>query len=344
MAEEASVAAVRVWIDENPKSTDAERLSPFLDAMLAALGVAEGEERFEAARRVVAEHRKENLWSSPGYGATETLAALKSRGYRLGVVSNADGRVRTLLDRAGLSDFLELVVDSAETGLEKPDPRIFLAAAGRLGLPPGDCVYVGDIYEIDVRGARAAGLEAILIGTSPAPEPVTRVPDLVSLLPLFPPTGLAIRPASASDLAGVREMFREYAASLEVDLEFQDFERELAGLPGDYSPPDGRLLLSFSDGALSGCVALRRLLPEVCEMKRLYARPASRGQGLGRALAQAVLAEARAIGYSKMRLDTLPSMGAAIALYRSLGFTEIAPYRVNPVPGALFLELDLAKG
>jgi ribosomal protein S18 acetylase RimI-like enzyme len=138
-------------------------------------------------------------------------------------------------------------------------------------------------------------------------------------------------------------MFREYGASLEVDLEFQDFERELADLPGDYAPPDGRLILSFSDGALSGCVALRRLLPEVCEMKRLYARPASRGQGLGRALAQAVLAEARAIGYSKMRLDTLPSMGAAIALYRSLGFTEIAPYRANPVPGALFLELDLTK-
>jgi GNAT superfamily N-acetyltransferase len=151
-----------------------------------------------------------------------------------------------------------------------------------------------------------------------------------------------ITPAtSAEDIASAREMFREYADSIGIDLCFQDFDRELATLPGDYAPPAGRLLLATVDGALAGCAGLRPLEAGVCEMKRMYVRPAFRARRAGRALAEQVIAEARAIGYRRMRLDTLSSMTGAITLYRSLGFQPIAPYRHNPIEGALFFELML---
>ncbi|HYR46360.1 MAG TPA: GNAT family N-acetyltransferase [Thermoanaerobaculia bacterium] len=144
------------------------------------------------------------------------------------------------------------------------------------------------------------------------------------------------------DIEEVRRLFREYEASLGIDLCFQNFEQELANLPGDYAPPDGALLLARGEhGEIAGCVALRRLEPHTSEMKRLYLRDAFRGLGLGRALAQAAIGQARRMGYGKMRLDTLPSMREAILLYRSLGFVEIAPYRNNPIDGAVFMELTL---
>jgi GNAT superfamily N-acetyltransferase len=147
---------------------------------------------------------------------------------------------------------------------------------------------------------------------------------------------------TAEDLAQARRLFRAYADWLGVDLCFQGFERELAELPGCYAPPEGRLLIARVGGDVVGCVGLRPLEPGVCEMKRLWVEPGFGGQGIGRALAESVVAAARVLGYERMRLDTLPQrMPAAQHLYRSLGFREIPPYYDNPLDGVTMLELAL---
>jgi len=147
---------------------------------------------------------------------------------------------------------------------------------------------------------------------------------------------------SPAQIAQARELFLEYAQSLGFSLCFQNFDQELAALPGDYAPPDGRLLLATYEDQLAGCVALHKLAPEVCEMKRLYLRPEFRGKGLGRCLTDQIIAEARHMGYKRMRLDTVePVMKDAVAMYRKIGFREIEPYRSNPIAGALYMELQL---
>jgi putative acetyltransferase len=155
---------------------------------------------------------------------------------------------------------------------------------------------------------------------------------------------LTIRHAHDGEaLAAARQLFSEYASSLEISLCFQGFDEELASLPGAYAPPQGRLLLAWRGNVSVGCVALRPLAPGTCEMKRLYVRPAYRTGGVGRLLAERVIHEAATAGYRRMRLDTLPTMETALQLYRQLGFRETAPYTNNPVEGAVFLELQLDR-
>ena len=147
---------------------------------------------------------------------------------------------------------------------------------------------------------------------------------------------------SPGQIAQARELFLEYAQSLGFSLCFQNFDKELANLPGDYAPPDGRLLLAEFEGQVAGCVALHKLEDGICEMKRLYLRSPFRGKGLGRAIADRIIAEARTIGYQRMRLDTVePVMKDAVKIYRRIGFREIAPYCKNPIADALYMELQL---
>ena len=169
----------------------------------------------------------------------------------------------------------------------------------------------------------------------PLNYPVSSVSSAVKALTLA-------QAESPSQIVQARELFLEYAQSLGFSLCFQGFDKELADLPGDYSPPEGRLLLAEFAGQLAGCVALHKLAPGICEMKRLYLRPHFRGKGLGCIMAERIIAEARQIGYQRMRLDTVePIMKDAVAMYRKLAFKEIAPYRPNPIAGAMYMELEL---
>ena len=152
-----------------------------------------------------------------------------------------------------------------------------------------------------------------------------------------------VQAQSENEIEQVRELFDEYVAWLGINLCFQNYDKEVASLPGEYAPPRGRLLLALAeDGAVAGCAALRDLENGVAEMKRLFVRPAFRGQRLGWQLAETIVDEARTLGYEQIRLDTLPGkMDQAIAMYRVLGFKDIAPYYNNPVAGAAFMELKL---
>jgi len=154
--------------------------------------------------------------------------------------------------------------------------------------------------------------------------------------------GLHVRAArDARSVRQVEQLFREYAAGLDFPLDFQGFDEEVEQLPGPYAPPGGVLLLAELEAKAAGCVGLRPLDRATCEMKRLYVRPGYRGRGVGRRLAERVVEEGRSRGYDRMRLDTVPAMTEAIALYRALGFSEIPAYRFNPIRGALFFELRL---
>ncbi len=154
---------------------------------------------------------------------------------------------------------------------------------------------------------------------------------------------MIVQAETAEQIEETRRLFREYEAWLDVDLCFQSFGEELKNLPGKYAAPSGRLFLGYVSEKVSGCVALRKLDDEICEMKRLFVREAFRGSGLGRMLIEKLVSEARSVGYRKMRLDTLPDkMPKAVELYRFYDFREIAPYYENPHPTTLFMEKDLS--
>ncbi len=146
-----------------------------------------------------------------------------------------------------------------------------------------------------------------------------------------------------NNIEHIKSLFREYAASLGFDLSFQNFEKELSSLPGDYSPPRGCLLLALHNDTISGCVALRPLDDHICEMKRLYVKPEFRGLGIGKKLARAIIEKGKELNYKHMRLDTIEFMKEAIKLYESLGFYDIEAYRYNPIEGTRYMELDLMK-
>lgn len=163
-------------------------------------------------------------------------------------------------------------------------------------------------------------------------------------MPAAPPDSIRIRePRSQADLDTVRAIFREYEKDTGISLCFQGFEQELASLPGRYAPPAGRLFLLVDQDAAIGCIALRPLEPGLCEMKRLYVRPTHRGRGLGRVLAERLIADARSIGYHTMRLDTLENWRPAVGLYRALGFKPCERYNDDPDPHTLFMALDLRQ-
>lgn len=169
----------------------------------------------------------------------------------------------------------------------------------------------------------------------PSPPPPADGPPVPAPVPVIAAA------AAPGEVAAVRALIAEYQVSLGVDLEFQGFSAELAMLPGAYAPPRGALFLATLDGRPVGCVAVRPIDDRGCEMKRLYVRPAGRGHGLGRALAERAIAHARAAGFGRMLLDTLPTMGDAQALYGRLGFVDVPPYRDNPIAGTRFLALTL---
>jgi GNAT superfamily N-acetyltransferase len=147
---------------------------------------------------------------------------------------------------------------------------------------------------------------------------------------------------SGQHLDEIRALFLEYAESLDFDLDFQNFKDELARLPGEYAPPEGCLIIAFYQGEPAGCVGLRKLEKNICEMKRLYVRPRHRAMGVGKVLAESIIREAGVRGYKYMRLDTVPSMKEARGLYLSMGFKKIDPYCYNPIQGATFMEKKLA--
>lgn len=148
---------------------------------------------------------------------------------------------------------------------------------------------------------------------------------------------------STKDLKYIKKLFSEYAKSLGFDLCFQSFDKELVELPGKYAPPYGCLILALHNRQVAGCVALRKISKGICEMKRLYVKPRFRGKGIGRNLARSIIEKAGKIGYTRMRLDTVPAMKEAISLYHSLGFKKTNPYRYNPIKGTTYMDLNLSE-
>ena len=279
----------------------------------------------------------------------ESVDALSQCDVPLCLVSNIDDAdLQAALVHNGLT--FEHVVTSEGCRAYKPRREMFERAQQLLGLSADEVLHVGDSLGSDVRGARQAGVPVLWINrtgrTLPdgatAPDHIsTDLSGLLAHVTAAPARVALTQATSPLALAHARALFLEYAEELGIDFAFQDFQSELASLPGAYAPPHGALLLATYGVQVAGCAALRPFQGDICEMKRLYVRPQHRTRGIGRTLAAAVVTSARQAGYARMRLDTLPWMDAAIALYRSMGFHEIPPYRHNPVPGTVYMERAL---
>jgi putative acetyltransferase len=279
----------------------------------------------------------------------ESIDVLSQCDVPLCLVSNIDDAdLQAALVHNALA--FEHIVTSEGCRAYKPRREMFERALQLLGLPATEALHVGDSLGSDVRGAKQAGVPVLWVNRRdralPAGEaaPDHVCADLSGLLAhvaSMPPHVALVWATTPLALAHARALFLEYAEGLGVDLAFQDFEGELASLPGAYVPPHGALLLATYGVQVAGCAALRPFEGQTCEMKRLYVRPEHRRHGIGRMLAEAVISAAREAGYAHMRLDSLPWMEAAIALYRAMGFYEIPPYRYNPVPGTVYMERAL---
>jgi 2-haloalkanoic acid dehalogenase type II len=287
-------------------------------------------------------------WAHPALWP-ESIEVLSQCDVPLCVVSNIDkADLQAALVHNGL--FFPHVVTSEGCRAYKPRSEMFERALQLLGLPAADVLHVGDSLGSDVRGAREAGMRVLWVNrrgrTLPASAaaPDDTCADLGGLLAhvaTAPPRAALAQATTPLALSHVRALFLEYAEGLGIDLAFQEFDSELASLPGAYVPPGGALLLATYGIEVAGCAAVRPFDGDVCEMKRLYVRPTHRRHGIGRMLAEAVISAARKANYARMRLDSLPWMEAAIALYHTMGFTEISPYRYNPVPGTVYMERSL---
>jgi len=275
----------------------------------------------------------------------ESVEVLSQCDVPLCVVSNIDDAdLQAALVHSGLT--FEHVVTSERCRAYKPRVEMFERALQLLDLPASEVLHVGDSLGSDVGGAREAGMPVLWVNrkgrTLPAGAPVpddicADLSGLLAHVATAPPRVALVQATTPLALAHVRALFLEYAEGLGIDLAFQDFESELASLPGAYVSPRGALLLATYGIEVAGCAAMRPFDEDICEMKRLYMRPRHRGHGIGRMLAEATVFAARKAGYARMRLDSLPWMEAAIALYRAMGFAEIPPYRYNPVPGTVYM-------
>jgi len=283
-------------------------------------------------------------WAHPALWP-ESVEVLSQCDVPLCIVSNIDeADLQAALVHNEL--FFEHIVTSEGCRAYKPRGEMFGRALQLLDLPASEVLHVGDSLGSDVRGAKEAGMPVLWVNRKGRTLPAGAVvPDdtcadlsgLLAHVTTAPPRVALAQATTPLALAHVRALFLEYAEGLGIDLAFQDFESELASLPGAYVSPRGALLLATYGIEVVGCAAVRPFEGEICEMKRLYVRPRHRGHGIGRMLAAAVVSVAREAGYARMRLDSLPWMEAAIALYRAMGFAEIPSYRYNPVPGTVYM-------
>jgi GNAT superfamily N-acetyltransferase len=282
-------------------------------------------------------------------GPTELVLVNRTaaRAEELAALFRSHGPVRGGALELAAGAVFDLVINASSAGLAGDSPPLPQGALG----PATHCydMVYGNEPTPFLRAAAQSGVTSLADGLGMLVEQAAesffiwrRVrPDSAPVIAQLR-GGYRIRPArGAADIGSAVKLFREYQAWLGIELSFQEFEEELSKLPGAYAPPGGELLLAESAGEAVACVALRPLSAGICEMKRLYVRQEWRGAGLGRALARAIVAAARAAGYERMRLDTLRRLGAANALYRDLGFTICDPYCHNPLEDAVFQELDL---